>query len=358
MKPIYKITLFLLLIPAIIFANDDKKHEKSKTIKKEFSINSDGKVSINNRYGKINVTTWSKNRVEFEIQITVKGNDLDDVIEKLSSIDVDFNSSSNLVEAETLIEKRKSNWSWWGKSSNVNYEINYIVKMPQSNDIDLNNDYGGIYLDKIDGKATINCDYGRITIGSLNNNDNNINLDYCSTSTISYMKNGEINADYSKLSVDKSGDIKLNADYSTCNFGELNGLDFNTDYGSISVDDVKNVYGNTDYTGMRFGTVRKNLKVDTDYGSISIDNLANDFENVEISSQYAGIKIGTSSSNNFKFEIDLQFGSFRKDRDNVEIFKSIEKSTKKYYEGVFGKGNSSSKVKIRSQYGSVTFKNN
>ncbi len=38
--------------------------------------------------------------------------------------------------------------------------------------------------------------------------------------------------------------------------------------------------------------------------------------------------------------------------------KSIEKSSKKYYEGTYGKGNSNSVLMIKSQYGSVTLKNN
>ena len=34
---------------------------------------------------------------------------------------------------KTIFEKNKSNWSWWGKSKNTNYKINYIVKMPKTN---------------------------------------------------------------------------------------------------------------------------------------------------------------------------------------------------------------------------------
>jgi hypothetical protein len=358
MKAIYKIIFLLFLIPSVIFGNDDKKHEKSKTIQKEFPIHSDGKVTINNRYGKISVMTWNENRVVFEVKITVKGSDLREVQKSFSSIDVAFNSSASMVEATTIFEKKRSSWSWWGKNSTINYEIDYIVKMPQSNQVDLTNDYGGIYLDKIDGEATINCDYGKITIGRLNNSTNTINLDYCASSTISFMKEGFVNIDYSKLHIENAGDIKLKADYSTSFFGTLNGLDFNTDYGAISIDDVHQVHGNTEYTTMTFGTVRENLKIDTEYGSIFIDHLANGFKNVEISAQYAGIIIGTSKSNNFSFDLDLEYGSFRKDQEQVTISKSIEKTTKKYYEGIFGKGNAQSQIKIKSQYGSVTFKGN
>jgi len=358
MKSIYKLTLILLLIPSISFGNDDKKHERTKTITKEFSVNSDAKVAINNRYGNIDITTWDENRVEFKIKITVKGNNLDQVERKLSTIDVVFNASSGLVDAETTFGISKSNWSWLKKSDKTNYQINYIVKMPKSNEVELNNDYGNIYLDKLEGRASINCDYGKISLGELMSSNNSINLDYCSYSTISYMKSGDVNIDYSKLTIEKSNRIRLNADYSTLNFKELEDLSFNTDYGSITVDDASNVSGNGDYTSMRFGTIRRNLKIDSDYGSIRIKNLAEGFEMVDIDSQYAGIKIGIDPDNNFNFALDLQYAGFKRNDRNIELYKSIVKSSKKYYEGRFRNGSSSSRIKIRSQYGGVTFQDN
>ena len=105
MKPLYKITFVLLLIPAIVFgASVLKKHEKNKSISKKFKVNSDATVDIYNKYGNLYITTWDKNYVEFEITITVKGNDLDKVERRLSSIDVEFDASSNLVKAKTIIE--------------------------------------------------------------------------------------------------------------------------------------------------------------------------------------------------------------------------------------------------------------
>jgi len=360
MKPLYKIIIFLFILPTLAFSDVDTKykHEKSKTISREYAVDADAIVRLKNKYGNMNITTWSKNKVEIDVKITVKGNDLDDVENQLEDITVSFDSGASFVDAETIIESQKSNWNWWGKSKNLNYKIDYIVRMPTSNKVDLNNRYGNIYLDKISGKSTINCDYGKINIGELNNDSNYINLDYCSTSTIGYAKNADINIDYSKLSIEKSESIKVNADYSTFNGGEIKNINFNTDYGSIRLEDVENVEGNGDYTGIKLGKVRKNLNLDSDYGSISIEELVKGFEQVVISAKYAGVRIGSNDDNNFNFEIDLQYGSFKRDKDLVDVFKSEEKSTKKYYEGVFGKGSKTSTVNIKSKYGSVTIQEN
>tara|TARA_R110001592_G_scaffold191901_1_gene438478 strand:- start:1335 stop:2414 length:1080 start_codon:yes stop_codon:yes gene_type:complete len=355
MKSIYKITFLLFLFPLITSATiDEKKHEKKKTIKKEYNVNADAKVSINNKYGNLNITTWDKNSVEIEVTITVKGDDLESVKDKLAAISVTFNASTSLVTATTYFEKQQRSWSFWNNNSTTNYQINYNVKMPKSNSVNLNNDYGSIFVDYLDGKADINCDYGKISIGELTADYNNINIDYCNSSTIGYMKSGNINADYSKITIDKSDDLNVNADYSTLKFGTVKKIDFNADYGSISIDEATQVNGNSDYVSMNFGTIKKNLNIDSDYGSLSIKKLAKDFENVTIDSKYAGIRIGVESDAVFNFEIDLQYAGFNGANDKMEFNKKISKSTKKYYEGKFGKGNSTSKLKIRSQYGGVS----
>jgi hypothetical protein len=359
MKFIYKTTFLFLLIPLITSANIvDIKHEKSKIIKKEYNVNADAKVAINNRYGNLNITTWDKNRVEIEITITVKGDDLDSVEDRLANIDIEFENSKSLVYAKTKFEKEKKRWSFWGRSSNISYQINYKIKMPKTNSADLDNDYGNIYLNNLSGKANINCDYGKIYVGELSANNNNINLDYCSSSTINYIKSGNINIGYSKITIEESENLKVNADYSNLKFGKVGDIDFNADYGSIAIDEATNVTGNSDYVSMRFGTIKKNIIIDADYGEISVRRLVKGFEDVNIDGQYTGIKIVVDTDAVFDFEFDLQYGSFKGESDKMEFYKKISKTSKKYYDGKFGKGKSNSNMTIRSQYGGISIKEN
>jgi phage gp45-like len=358
MKSIFKISLILFLIPLVSFANNDKKYkqEKSRTIKKEYSVSSDATVKLDNKYGNLNITTWNKNRVEITVKITVKGNSQSTIEKKLRDIDVEFHANSDMVSAKTRIPRSSSSWSFWGKSNKLSYQINYTVKMPASNNVELNNDYGNIQLDELNGSADIDCDYGKIIIGELNNSNNSINMDYCKGSTINFMKSGSVNADYSKLTIDKTDKVKINSDYSNITVESSNKVTFNADYGSITVNDVRDITGNTDYVSVRLGTVSKNLNIDADYGSIKIKELARGFERVEISGEYAGITIGVKPNTNFDFMIDLQYASFRYGDANVDMRKRIVKSSKKYYEGSYGKGSSNSKVIIKSQYGGVRIK--
>lgn len=358
MMKLYKLLFAFLLLPTILIANDKKKHEKSKTINRTFAVTKNATLYLNNKYGNINVTTWNKNSVEINIKITVKGSDLDNVEQKLKSIDVNFEATENLVEARTTFEEIKSNWSFWKSNNNTNYQVNYFVKMPVTNNADFNNKYGNIIVDTLKGKTNIDCDYGNLEIESLLNKSNNITLDYCGSSEINFINSGNINIDYSKLTIDETNTVKINADYSTVKIGKATNMDFNSDYGSIYANKVASITGDSDYASVKIGTLTKNLNISTDYGSIKVEEVAIGFENIVIDGSFAGIKLGINQHNSFKFKVDVSYAGFKYPKENTELFKSIKKSTKKHYEGFYGNSNTNAFITIKSKYGGVSLKTN
>jgi len=355
----YKALITFLLIPAIVFAGNGNnwkgKHTKEKKINKEYTVNPDATLKVDNSYGNIDIVTWSENRIVIEVTITTNGNDEEKVQKKLDGIDVEFSASSNMVSAKTKFEKNKSWWNW-GKS-NVNMKINYVIKMPVTNNVDLNNDYGSINLDKLEGRASIDCDYGKITTKELMADNNSINFDYSKNSYFEYIKSGKINADYSGFTVGKTNDLDINADYTKSVVEIAEDVSYNCDYGSLTINKVNNVKGDGDYLTLRLGDVYKNVTINADYGSFKVDNMTVNAGNIDIESDYMKITIGYSQGYSFDFDIDLSYGSLR-DTEGFDFSKQIEKSSSKYYSGHYGNSNSKNTIKINSDYGSVTFKKN
>ena len=356
MKRLFNLTCMLLVLPLMMAANNGigkYKYEKTKTIKKEFSVNADALLEIKNKYGNVDVVSWDENRIVIVVTITTSGNDEDKVTDKLDDITVNFDASSNHVSAETRIESSGFSWFSWGRS-NVNYKIDYTVKMPVTNNTNIVNDYGSISLNELKGDAKINCDYGKITIGNLYSSNNSINIDYTNNSTVNYMKRGSINADYSGFTVESAGTVDLNADYTKSVFEQINTLNYNCDYGSLTVESGNEVIGSGDYLSIKLGTIKKTVKISADYGSVKIARLSDGFNTVSINSNYTGVRVGTPTAAPFDFEIQLSYSSFKYD-SNLEFQKQIEKSSSKYYEGYFKSQHSGSTIKITSDYGGVTF---
>ena len=356
----FKTILAFLMLPLVISATPEikDKHEKTKTINKEFAVNSNATSKINNSYGNIDVITWNENRIVFEIKITASGNNEEKTEKRLNEIDVKFSASKDWVAAETLFGKKSSNSWWnWGSKNDVNIKINYVVKMPISGKVNLNNDYGNINLDKLKGKAEINCDYGKITTKELMAEGNVFNFDYTKGSYFEYIKSGKINADYSDFTISKTKNIDINADYTNSKIEIAEDVNYNCDYGSIKIDKANNIIGNGDYLTTVIGDIYKSLTLKADYGSIKINRLNENARNATIKSDYTGIKIGYASTYNFNFTIDLDYGSLR-DSDNLTITKEIKDSSDKFYQGYYGSSSSTNNISIDSDYGSVTlFKN-
>lgn len=359
MKPQSKLLILLLLLPTMLLANHGPfkgKYTKEKKIKKEYSVNANAGLEVDNSYGNIEITTWNESRTVIEVHILTNGNDEEEVQKRLDEITVDFSGNASLVSAKTRFgDKKSSSWSWWGKKNkNISIEVHYTIKLPVTNSVDLDNNYGAINLNRLEGNAKINCDYGQLIIGDLMANNNYLNFDYTSKSTIAYMKNGKIDADYSSFTLDKVGNLELNADYTNSEIGEANEVNYNCDYGKVTIHKAVNILGRGDYVSNRIGSVSGSLNLNTDYGSIVVDRLTGTAKNVTINADYTGIKLGLASNYSFDFTVQLSYCGM-KGEELVTMLKSSSENSQKMYSGYHGSKNSGNIVNIDSDYGGVTF---
>ena len=292
------VCLTLMALPLATFATTGGggmkgKYTKEKTIKREFDVNSDALLKVKNSYGNLNITSWDQNSVMIEVNIKTNGNNEERVQERLEQIDVDFDNSPGMVSAVTRFGDRGSKWGWkWGKRNNVSVQVNYTIKLPVKNSVNLSNDYGNIYLDRVDGHAKISCDYGKMEIGELRGRNNELRFDYTSRSTFEYINSAQIFADYSGFTIEKAGNLIVRADYTNANIEKMENLEYASDYGSMEVGRANNVQGVGDYIGIKLGDVYGNVDVTSDYGSFKIDRMTPEAGDIRIQSDYTGIKIG------------------------------------------------------------------
>jgi len=356
---LYKTLVVFMMLPMLILASNETnkkgKHSKEKIIKKEFSVNANATLEVDNSYGNIDVITWNENRIVFEITITTNGNDKEEVQKKLDDITIEFQATSNHVSAETVFNKNNKWWKW--SKNNINMKINYIIKMPITNNVDIDNNYGSINLDKLEGSATIHCDYGKITTKELLSDHNNISFDYTKNCYFEYIKSGKINADYSDFVVAKTNSLEVSADYTSSKIELAEDIAYNCDYGIITIDNVNNITGSGDYLTTKIGNVYKSVTLKADYGSLKIANMTANANNLTVISDYLSMNIGFEANYNFNFDINLQYASLR-EHEGFEFNKKHVESSEKYYTGYYGSENSGNLIKINSDYGSVTFTKN
>ncbi len=359
MKKLYKLIILLLLAPSVLLANEDiGKYTQSKKIHKEFSISKNGKFKIVNKYGNINIHTWNENRIVIDVYIETNGNNEQKVLDKLKQISVNFDHDISYVYAKTIIEKSNySNWSFFKSTNSIGMKINYTIKIPMTNTVEIHNDYGQITIDKILGKTKINCNYGSLFIGDLLNSENIINIDYNEKSTIEYLKGGTINSNYTTLEIEKSNKLRINADYSHIQIGSVNHLTYNCDYGNLNVENIGSIKGNSDYFHIKIKNLTDNATLSNEYGSIKINNILNGFSEVKIDSEYGNIKLGISENTPYTIKANIEYGSFKFDPSNFTFHKKNTRNSSKYYEGYYLKENHNARINLQTSYGSVTITN-
>lgn len=358
MKPLFKTCIIAVLLPMMAFAGPETfkgKYTKEKTLKKEYTVNANAGLKIENSYGNINIVTWNENRTSIVVTIKTNGDDENDVQNKLNDITVDFSASSSLVTAITNFSNDKSSWSWFGnKNKNISMEINYLIKIPVTNSVNLDNNYGAISINKLQGNAKINCDYGQLILGELLGDNNTLSFDYTDKSSIQFMKNGTINADYSGFTLGKAEEINLNADYTNSEILEVKSLNYTCDYGKITIKKTQDLMGRGSYITSKIGIVTGSANLNSSYGDITIDRLTSTAKNVSITGDYTQIKLGFESGFNFNFLVNTSYSGFNGE-NTVTVKKTSKDGSDKMYSGYHGSQSTSNNININSNYGNVTF---
>lgn len=358
MKHIYNILFLIALLPLSVAANDGKfkgKHTKEKKIHKEFTVNAGGGLKIDNSYGNVTIVTWNQNKTVIDVVIKTNGDNEDKVSEKLNGITVDFSGNGSKVSATTRFGANKARWNdWFGSNNNnVSIEVSYTIKLPATNTVMIDNDYGTVNIDKLEGNAIIKCDYGQLIIGELLAENNSLNFDHTRNSTIQFIKSGTINADYSGFTVEKAGDLKINSDHSTTEIGDVTILNYNNDYGKISIDKVGTLQGKGDHISHKIGAVRTAANINSDYGAITIARIEATCKDVTLRSSYSGIKLGLSPTYAFDFAFDLNYTSV-KNEDILNVTNRNEGNSSKLLQGYYGAKDSGNSININTDYGSIT----
>jgi hypothetical protein len=116
-----------------------------KKINRDFNIQSNGRLNIDNKYGDLDIAIGESNKIKFDITIKVTTGGQKKAQEMLDNISVNFSEGTNRVNAETIIQSTSS-WMSWFQTGTQEIEINYQVLVPKDVYIQLQNKYGSIFL--------------------------------------------------------------------------------------------------------------------------------------------------------------------------------------------------------------------
>jgi len=302
----YILTAALLLVSAgWLLAADGPDVEKKKTYSKSYSLSGSDKVSINNQFGEVKITTWAKSEVKVDITITVKGNSEERAQSILDNITIEDSKSGEGVSFKTLFGKQEWKGDRKNGNNNQSMEINYEVNMPAANPLKLESQFGKSFVPDMSGPVEITHKFGDLVAGNLAN-VKELHVEFGSA-IVESINNCKVVIKFSKAEIKKmTGDIKGTFEY---------------------CDKVK----------------------------LTLNNSATDFN---INNQFSKLEVNVSDGFNGDFDIHTNFGEFHnstpivikeKQEDDDDHGPKFDKD----YSGKSGSG--ACKVKIKSSFGTVRF---
>jgi hypothetical protein len=363
-------TGLLLLLTGLLFspaqAGSIFGQEYSKTVKKEFNLDANGTLDLNNIYGKIDVKTWDQNRVKIEVIITVRAKNESSAEDVFDRIEILMSGSNSFAKAETKIDTDKGSW-WSSRNEKSDFTVDYEVFMPRSANLELANKYGDVFVDQLDGRASVSLKYGNCRMEGVNNDlnfslgygnatvvkakDVNADLSYCKM-RLEETRDLEVNSKYSRVTLNAGNDVRSFSKYDTYKIGVINSLRSEGKYDNYEIDAVEEIVALSKYTDFRIQRVADKMDMDLQYGGVSVENVARGFAEVRLAGRYTDYKIIVEEGASYQLEATADYAGISYPSD-MNITYEKDKGTYHEVEGHRGTKNARSIIKARLDYGGL-----
>lgn len=337
--------------------------EFSKKINREFSTTANGMTAIYNKYGKVNVNTWTNTTVKIDITIIVNAGDQRDADRVFDRIKVNFISTAGYVKAETVVDMEGKNW--WPGNSCQDFKINYDIWMPAGNQLDLKNKYGNAYVGNLNGKLTAEIRYGDLRTETING-DADLSIGYGKATmakvrnlsgyisygglTLSEAADIQVDSKYSEFRVDQAGTIRVTSKYDDFHLGDIRDLRVQTKYANLRVRNAGAVFVTAQYTDVQMENVSGTVDADLTYGSLKVKALARTFSEAKIVGKYTDVQMNVESGATFRFDAEGMHTDLHTP-SGATIRRRDDQGSRSTVEGFVGDANAPRIVTARLSYG-------
>ena len=338
--------------------------EVEKNINREFRIQTNGYLDIDNRYGSIDVAIGESNKITMNIRITVAASNDKKAQEALDRIKINFEEGTNRVAARTEIESTSGFMSWF-ETGNIDMEIYYQVLVPADIYLNLTNKYGDIFVETTNRDLNVDVGYGEIRLGDINAK---LTLDMAySEGTSSLIQDGDISLSYSDLQMEDARSMNLDIKYTdmimgsatrlkmVSSYSDLVGQDvdeviYTGKYDDLYFERVKTIDAEGAYTGIEIGGLSQQGNFDMRYGDLGINHISSTFQRLEINTSYTGVEL--EFDDKASFSVDAQTNYCDISHSGLKVSEDIHKAGSLIFKAT--KGSGASPVIVRMNYGELS----
>lgn len=350
--------IFLLTIISLTFASKvlAEKEEFAKVVQKEFAINPNSSLEINNKYGDVHIQNWDQNSFKIYVKITVDVRDKNQADELLDMLNVVFTQENNHYTASTNISNDFGKAHGWFGNNGKKFTIDYTVNMPKENSLKVANKYGNIFINEMSGFVDIDLKYGAININKLTRGDekpmNQIMVSYSSKVSVVDCNWLKLQVSYcDNVNIGRSKALILLSKYSKGNLGRTNSLVGDNSYDHYQIQDLSNIVIEGKYSSFNINSIAKKIDVNIKYSDFKVNKVPKSFESIEVNNQYGQVSIGIEPGASYRLDGTAKYTNIEYPSENARLNR-ISENTRLSVNGTIG-SDPKATVRVDTQYGGV-----
>lgn len=356
-----KLSGFIVAIACLLPFVVQAQYTETKDIRRGFSVLPETQVEILNKYGKIDIKTWQKDSVVFEIKIRVEEKKQSKLDELLRDIDFDFTANSHYLIVSTKVQQSKSaigkeilKFKETLLNSDGNIQIDYTVWMPDSNRLKVENKFGDIFIGDYRGDVWLNLSNGNLKaydfFGELD-----LTLNFADA-TINSIQRGRLDCNFSKLYLKTGQSLRIQSKSTEFEFDEVNDVDAQSRRDKFRIQRADLIDAQGSFSTFRVRELSDRLNIRADYGGVEVEKIAPDFGNIVIQSKSTDIDLLFEPETRFTFAVShtkstLNLGSEVK-VDNEKL--SDDGKTTQVTGHLGGKSSGVAKLSITADSGQIS----
>lgn len=340
-----KIAFTLAMFLLVSSANAKENFEKT-IVDKKIPVNKNALLHIEHQYGELVCKNWNESSISVKVVVKAEVSGYEKAEKVFNTVKVDISGDNNAVNIVTsILEKLNNN----GRNS---FSIDMEIYMPASLSVELDHQFGNAFIETIEGKTSINCEYGNLEIKSLKNEINEVEVSF-GKGLIREMMTGEIEVAYSEFTLMKAGTASIETSYSTLSIDEVTDLEIEQEGGSCKIDKVDNAEVSSKFSDFVVENLATSMIAQTEYGNLTIKNIGKNFTKLSVENSFGAVDLNFEVGASFQIEAQTEFCTLEYP-NSADFSKKITSATESYYKGVVGTNKqTTSTVTIDSDYGGV-----
>ena len=348
----FKLTALILLICVglsnQVFASDDY----IKSFDGKYTVKAGDQLTIENKYGDIEIKNWEADLVVIKATITVHASSKYKAESLFKGIEINMDQIGETIMAFTEMEK--------GFKTGNKFSIDYEVFMPEYIQISLNNKFGDIYINTVKAKTNINLSYGNLLAEKfLYPNEkplSSINLSYAKA-TINECNRTKLTLKYSKMNIGTSETLIVVSRFSKLHLDNNISLIADSKYDSFSIMNTESVLiTKGQYSDIKIDNVSRSLNLSLRYGNCKVENVASDFDNISINNQFVPSRITIAEGASYMLEAETKYCGISYPSNSEIITEEKNYSASKIKVRVGNSESPQSRVRVISKYGNISLK--